>query len=648
MISATSALIGSYDYGEVARSILIAIAGSYSALELAGRVSAARGPSCARWLAGGAIVMGIGIWGMHFKGMLAFRLPVPVAYYWPAVLASLAVAVFASATALYIVNRQSMGPVRLWTGGFIMGSGMAGMHYIEMAALRLAAVCRYDLRFVILSVVIAIVFSLAAFTLAFGLREETRGRHWRIASALMMGAAISVTHYTGMASATFIASSAVPNLSRAVSISPLANAGVAMITLVVLGVAIVTSSADRQAKADARGISEELEQRVAERTGLLDAANQALRKEIAERERTEQSLRLFRMLIDQSNDAIAVIDPETLGFIDASEKACIDLGYSREELLSLSVFDIDPTADESKVARVTGELRNSGSSIFEGVHKRKDGSTFPVEVSLRQVQFDRNYRVSVARDITERKRTQEALQESLADLARVTRIAIMGELTASIAHEINQSMAAVAANTGAALRWLATQPPNLAEARQALGNATAEANRASGVIDRIRSLLKKASPDLRPLDMNEVIRDALALSHNKLTAGGVVIHIELAPDVPAVLGDHVQLQQVMLNLIMNAIDAMIAITDRPRTLLIKSAPDAEGVLVEVADSGKGLDPEQASRIFDSFFTTKEEGIGMGLSISRSIVESHGGRLWFTPGPAHGAILHLILPKRSNA
>jgi C4-dicarboxylate-specific signal transduction histidine kinase len=146
------------------------------------------------------------------------------------------------------------------------------------------------------------------------------------------------------------------------------------------------------------------------------------------------------------------------------------------------------------------------------------------------------------------------------------------------------------------------------------------------------------------VDVNEVIRDVLALAHRELITGGVATRTELAPDLPIVLGDRVQLQQVLLNLIMNAIDAMITIKDRPRTLVIKSARDAENVLVEVQDSGRGLDPTQASRIFDSFFTTKPEGIGMGLSISRSIVEAHGGRLQAEPGPSHGAVFQVILPK----
>jgi PAS domain S-box-containing protein len=287
---------------------------------------------------------------------------------------------------------------------------------------------------------------------------------------------------------------------------------------------------------------------------------------------------------------------------------------------------------------------------------RPDGSVrwisdrgFPVRDAKGEV-----YRLAgIAEDITESKQAEQALQESQAALARVARIATMGELTASIAHEINQPLAAVATNASASLHWLAVQPPNLDEAREAMANAMKEANRAGGVIARIRALLKKASPELRPVDMNEVIREVLALVRRELIRGGVTAKTKLAPGLPAVLGDPVQLQQVILNLIMNAIDAMSTITDRPRTLLIKSAKDAEGVLIQVQDSGKGLDPENSDRMFESFFTTKPEGIGIGLSISSSIVEAHGGSLSAKPGASYGATFEFTLPRaeyqrRSNA
>ena len=365
--------------------------------------------------------------------------------------------------------------------------------------------------------------------------------------------------------------------------------------------------------------------------------------DISGRKRAEESLRLFRMLVDQSDDAIEVVDPENLHFIDINDRACIDLGYTREELLSMSVYDIDPNVDDALYSKLVHDMQNSGFMMLESLHRRKNGSTFPVEVSIKQVRLDKTYLVTVVRDITRRKRAEQALQESQAALTRVARIATMGELTASIAHEINQPLASVATNASASLHWLAVQPPNLDEARQAMTSAMQEANRASNVIGRIRHLLKKASPELRPLDLNELIQEVLVLTHNQVLAGGVALRTELASDLPTVLGDRIQLQQVMLNLIMNAVEAMSLNSDRPRSLGIASARHTEGVLIQVSDSGQGLDPEQLPLIFDSFYTTKPDGIGMGLSISRSIVEAHGGRLWATPDSPHGAVFQLTLP-----
>src|SRR6202051_541008 len=246
MISANAAPPGLYDYGEVARSVFIAIAASYAALDLAGRVTAARGRIRLAWLSGGAIAMGLGIWAMHFKGMLAFHLPVPVQYHWPTVLASLLVAVLASAVALYVASRQNMDLVAAFTGSIFMSAGIAGMHYIGMAAMRLPAITRYSPLLVTCSILLAILFSLVALLFAFDLREETR---WsvprRLTSATVMGVAVSAMHYTGMAAASFIAASP-PDLSYAANISSLANNGISIVTLIVIVAAVTTLSVARR------------------------------------------------------------------------------------------------------------------------------------------------------------------------------------------------------------------------------------------------------------------------------------------------------------------------------------------------------------------------------------------------------------------
>jgi two-component system, sensor histidine kinase and response regulator len=250
MISAGASFLSSYDYSEVARSILIAVIASYAALDLAGRVAAARGRVRLAWLGGGATAMGIGIWEMHFKGMLAFHLPVPVEYHWPTILAALLVAILASAVALYVASRPEIGWVEASTGSVIMGVGIAGMHYIGMAAMRLPAATRFSLLLVIFSIFLAILFSLIALLMAFDLREETR---WtvprRLGSAIVMGAAVSSMHYTGMAAVSFISASP-PDLSHTVNISAVGNNAIATVTFIVLVAAMVTASVDRRAKTE--------------------------------------------------------------------------------------------------------------------------------------------------------------------------------------------------------------------------------------------------------------------------------------------------------------------------------------------------------------------------------------------------------------
>jgi signal transduction histidine kinase len=246
--------------------------------------------------------------------------------------------------------------------------------------------------------------------------------------------------------------------------------------------------------------------------------------------------------------------------------------------------------------------------------------------------------------VEDHKQAEQAFRDSEERLARMTRIATMGELTASIAHEVNQPLTAVVTNGQFCLRRLADTAPNIEDLRDAIGEMVNDGTRASAVITRIRALVKKALPQMERLEVNGVIREVLTMTGNELLKDGVTAQTELAADLPAVLGDRVQLQQVILNLIANGIEAMSMITDRPRKLLIKSAQSPDGVFVQVQDSGSGIQPELADRIFEPFFTTKAEGIGMGLSISRSIVESHGGRLW-AESSYNGALVQFTLPAK---
>jgi len=243
----------------------------------------------------------------------------------------------------------------------------------------------------------------------------------------------------------------------------------------------------------------------------------------------------------------------------------------------------------------------------------------------------------------ERKRAEEALRQAQANLAHVSRVMTLGELTASISHEVNQPLAAVVTNGQICLRLLALETPRPDEMRAAVERIVRDANRASEVIQRIRALAKRSEPQMVSLDINDVIREAIPLVQREVFIHGASLRTELASALPPVLGDRVQLQQVVINLLMNGVEAMAPITDRPREILIRSQREAGQVHVAVRDSGIGIDSETAERLFSAFFTTKPSGMGMGLSISRSIIRAHGGRLWVSPNADHGAAFQFTVP-----
>jgi PAS domain S-box-containing protein len=251
----------------------------------------------------------------------------------------------------------------------------------------------------------------------------------------------------------------------------------------------------------------------------------------------------------------------------------------------------------------------------------------------------------IAADITDERRAQEALARAQMELAHVSRLTTLGELTTSIAHEVSQPLAGMMASAGAGARWLAAEPPDITAARATLDSIAADGKRARDVIARIRALTKRQAPRKERVDINHEIQDVLALTAQESRSHDVVVRTELDRSLPRVGGDRVQLQQVLLNLVLNAIEAMSAVQDRPRLLTIASARrgSANAVLVEVRDSGIGLDPSGAEQVFKAFYTTKPDGIGIGLSISRSIVEAHGGRLWASGNEPHGAVFQLSLP-----
>jgi PAS domain S-box-containing protein len=373
-------------------------------------------------------------------------------------------------------------------------------------------------------------------------------------------------------------------------------------------------------------------------------------RDLSERRLAEEEQRKLASLVENSSDFIglATLEGQVL-FVNPAGQALVGL-EGDEQARTTRILDYVAREDQEKMMQQVlpivmrdghweGEIQfrhfKSGKAISMHQHiffAGEPGSERPLALA------------TVSRDITERKLAEEALRAAQGDLAHVTRVTTMGELTASIAHEINQPLSAIVNNANACRRLLAVPAPDLDEVRQAVTDIADLGTRAGEVISRIRAFMKKAIPMKTQVDLNQVVVEVLALIPAEMATHKIAVVTELSPGLPPVLGDRIQLQQVLLNLIMNGIESMTSSSDRPRVLLIRSQTQESGhVLVAVQDSGTGLDAKAMSHIFDTFFTTKPAGMGMGLAISRSIVEAHGGRLWPVPDASEGAIFNLTLP-----
>jgi len=429
--------------------------------------------------------------------------------------------------------------------------------------------------------------------------------------------------------------------------------------------------------------AEELEQRVLERTRQLTAVNEELRKEIIEHKRTDAELReseqRYRHIFqtagvsiweeDFSQVTAAIDDLKAQGVRDFSQYIAAHPEFIQQAVSMVKVIDVNDATVRLFEAQSKDELLVSLHKIFlpeaeevfagELIAIAEGRTSFESETILQTLKGGKltvlftitfppqpaklnSVLVSIM-DITERKRADEALHKTQAELAHVTRVATLGELTASIAHEVNQPLAAIVTNGNACLRWLAGDSPNLDEARETARRIIRDGNRAGDVIGRIRTLLRKTGTEKELLDMNQAVREVVALAEDEVRRNEVALRTELTGDLPPILGDRVELEQVVLNLIMNAIEAMSAIGDRPRELVVRTqSGEVDQVCVTVQDSGIGLDPQSMGRIFDAFYTTKSQGMGMGLAISRSIVENHGGQLWAVPNDGPGATFQFTL------
>jgi PAS domain S-box-containing protein len=371
----------------------------------------------------------------------------------------------------------------------------------------------------------------------------------------------------------------------------------------------------------------------------ISLENTRLYSELAEREAR------IRRLVEANVIGIVIWNLEGR-ILEANEAFLRMVGYGREDLVSGRVRWREITPDTWRAAdeQALAELTATGiCAPREKEYFRQDGGRVPVLVGAALLEGRRDEGVAFVLDLTERKRAEEALHQAQAELAHITRVMTMGELASSIAHEVRQPLAALVTNANAGLRWLAGKPPDLEEARECLRRIIRDGNRAGEVITRIRSLVKKSAPAKARLDLNDTVQEVLLITDAEARRHRVFVRTELAAALPPVRGDRVQVQQVLLNLVMNAIEAMKEVTDRPRELLIRAREASSHVLVAVQDSGIGLDEQRLERVFEAFYTTKPEGLGMGLSISRSIIEAHGGRLWPTVHRDYGATFQFTLP-----
>lgn len=610
---------GSYDYRLVALSVLIAMLASYAALDLSSRVTAARGRVRFAWLFGGAAAMGTGIWSMHYIGMLAFSLPIPVLYDWPTVLLSLLAAIFASAISLFIVSRQRMGLPSALIGAGIMGAGIATMHYTGMEAMRSSAMCHYSFILVTLSVVLAILISLVALWLTFHFRNDVKEK-WlqKIASAMLMGAAIPVMHYTGMAAASFTSTGMAPNLSHAVSVSSLGVTGITIVTFMVLGLAVLTSVVDR-------------------RFSVLESSEERL-----------------RLIINTALDAVITLNADGL-ITNWNSEAEETFGWSSQDALGRPLAEIimprryheDPKGGLQRFLGTGEGMMVRQRTETTALHR--DGHEFPVEVAISPVKFDGQWIISVfIRDITEHKRAQKDLlsaKQAAEDANRAKSVFL-----ANMSHELRTPLNAIIGYS----EMLEEETQGLVKEAvvQDLRKIQSAGKHLLALINDILDLSKieagKMGLHLETFDVALMIEEIASTVQPAAAKNTSTLQVKVAKNVGEMHADLTKVRQILLNLLSNSCkftDHGTISLNVDRTTIDRR----DWLQFEVRDTGIGISAEQKENLFrdfsqaDASIARKYGGTGLGLAITHRFIQMMRGSITVESQPGRGSTFTIQLP-----